>query len=179
MIPQRARIRHAVKAALFNTTEAGERVAATRYVSWRPHQLPALAIYTLEEDIDPSSEDMAPRDLIRDLSLVIEAWAKPGEGVDDAMDLLSSQIESALHADPTFGGLVKDSILDSTTMDVSVGGDMTVGLVRLFYRVTYVTDAPEATDVADFNRATATHRFVGVPPDAVPSDGPFNVRTDP
>lgn len=143
---QRQIIREAVKTALLNATAAADRVFETRIVPWRRLELPALAIYTLQEGAEDRST--APRELTRTMQLAIEAAVKQSSNVDDAMDAISLEIEKVMHADETFGGVAGDSVLTSTELDVMEEADRPVGLVRLVYTVTYYTHAPEADDVA-------------------------------
>jgi len=142
---QRQRIREAVATRLVCKTTAGARVFETRVIPFRRLELPALAVYALSE----SSEDQqsAPRELKRTLSLIIEAAVKSGDNVDDAMDMIALEVERAMHADETFGGLASDSVLASTDLEVFEEADQFVGLVKLQYEVTYYTAAPDAADV--------------------------------
>jgi hypothetical protein len=142
---QRQRIREAVAARLVCKTSAGDRVFETRVVPFRRLELPAIAVYALSE----SSEDQqsAPRELKRTLSLTIDAAVKSGDNVDDAMDAIALEVERAMHADETFGGLASDSVLASTDIEVFEEADQFVGLVKLQYEVTYYTAAPDAADV--------------------------------
>lgn len=134
-------IRHAVKAALLNRTIAEERVQASRFIPWRPKDLPAIAIYTLTEGVDPASEDTAPRRLARRVDVGIEAAVTAGEDVDDVLDALAQEIEDAIDADLGLGGTVsKDVLLTGTETTVLEGGDQTVGIVRLTYAAEYYTE---------------------------------------
>jgi len=143
---QRQTIREAVKTALVDaSTAAGSRVYESRVSAHRRLRLPAIAIYTMEEVCD--DRKTAPRVLKRDLTLAIEGAVKLAADVDDAMDSLADEIEVAMHADPTFGGVMADSVLTSTAIDIAEEGDQPIGVIRLDYRVTYYTDAPDESDV--------------------------------
>jgi hypothetical protein len=160
---QRAVIRHAVRDLLIAAaTVAGSRVFATRAIPLRENQLPAICIYTLTETVDAQESITAPRVLTRDLSVVIEGWAAPGDNVDDSMDALALEIENAMHADPYLGDVVADSMLDDTTMEVLEEGARIMGLVTLTYAATYRTFAPEPdAGLDDFNTAGVTHNLAG------------------
>ena len=149
----RQQIREAVKAALIGAhgdpvqyaTAAGARVYETRVVPFRRLELPAVAVYSLSETSD--DEETAPRVLKRSLQLVVEAAVQQGDNVDDALDAISAQIETAMHRDPTFGGVASDSTLSSTRLDVYEEGERITGVAVMQYAVTYYTAAPAAADV--------------------------------
>lgn len=137
-------------------TVAGSRVYPSRVLPLRGIELPAIAVYTLDETVSGDSLATAPRELTRDLSVVIEAWVKAGavtdpkvEQVDDRMDELAEQIETIMHADPYLGGEAGESILTGTETEIVEEGDRTLGLLLLSYRVTYRTLAPIAPVLAD------------------------------
>ena len=144
----RQAIRAAVVAALVGQTPAGARVIGTRFVPWRPVELPGIGVYTLRERVEEDSRQTAPRELERRLELAIEACVKADEEIDDNLDALALSIERVLHADPTLGGLVSDLVLAQTEVDVLEGADQPIGVIRLVYEVWYFTGAPEAADVA-------------------------------
>lgn len=150
----RQQIREAVKALLLNQTAAGSRVSETRVISYRKSELPAVSIYIPVESVEPDeSRNTAPRELTRTAQLVIEGVVQQTANVDDALDALALEIETAMHADETFGGKADDSILESTEATLTEDGDRLVGVVRLVYSVEYRTFAPEAVTLDDFNRA--------------------------
>lgn len=140
-------IRAAVVAALLaGNTVAEDRVAATRIVRWRTRDLPAVAVYTLSESVDPASHLTAPRELERTVDVAIEGAVLGPDGVDDALDLLATEVERVMHADPTLGGTAGDAVLLSTEIDLFEDGAGVVGVVRLVYGVTYHTYAPDPAD---------------------------------
>lgn len=147
MSHQRKEIRLAVQAALVAADTAAEtRVYASRMIPFRRIDLPAIAVYTLEES--SVDNDSAPRELTRTLQLVIEAAVRAtGTQIDDELDDLAEEIERAMHADETFGGKCGDSVLASTEMDLAEDGDRMIGILKLTYATTYYTYAPEDADV--------------------------------
>lgn len=119
-------------------TDAGFDVFPTRKVQWREDELPAIAVYTLEE----TSERKHPEgSLDRHMVLAIHAIVQASDGVDDALDTLALQIEKAMAADQTLGGLVLFSHLSGTEIDVDEGTSQPVGGIRLAYAVWYHTSA--------------------------------------
>ena len=162
MSRERKAIRHAVRDLLDGATDAEERVFASRILPARRQELPLIAVYTLDESVDSESLNTAPRELTRNLSLVIEAWVSPGDAPDDRMDDFAQQIEDVMHADPYIGGAVGESILESVETELLEEGDRMMGLVVLTYAVVYRTMAPEESgDLVDFERAQITHDLGG------------------
>lgn len=165
---QRKLIRDRVVSLLRGATVAGQRVHANRFLPLTNRELPAILVYALDEAIDPDSRQTAPRELTRRLSLSVDGVVAAGsEGeIDDALDALSLQIETAMNRDPFLGTAaaaaaqppVDDTLVaDSMLADVEIGheavGDRLVGRVAMTWEVTYQTLAPEPPadgDLADF-----------------------------
>ena len=155
MAHARKLIRQAVVAQLIAAgTAAGSRVEATRMIPQRRATEAAIGVYTPAEESEQDART-APRELKRDLQLIIEGIVVGTSGVDDALDDLAEQVEAALDADDTLGGTAAESQLLSTDLETIEDGAKTVGLVRLTYRATYyafapvVVSAPDAFLVAD------------------------------
>lgn len=157
----RTLIRQAVKAALLNATTAADRVHTSRSVAWRPKDLPAIAIYTLEEEVDPSSANSAPRELKRNLSLAVEVAAVQQASIDDELDALAQEVERAICADDTLGGKASDIVLASTNVDILADGERIIGVMRLEFAATYYTFAPDAEDVPlpDFETSNIRYKL--------------------
>lgn len=153
---QRQLIRQAVKAQLLGATAAEDRVYTNRMFPYTRAQLPALAVYTLEEEVEPFNT--APRELKRTLQLAIEAAVEETEEVDDALDVLALQVEAAMDLDETLGGTASDSLLSSTQMEVIETGSRSAGVIRLEYTVTYYTHVPQVREgLDDFVTADVRH----------------------
>ena len=177
MAHQRTLIRGAVVAQLLGATAAGARVYPTRILPLRRPELPVISVYTLEEAVTAASLATAPRELSRELPVMIEGWVAPGDNVDDAMDALALEIETAMHADPYLADTAAESILDSTVMEVVEDGDRMMGLVVLTYAVTYRTSAPEATaDMDDFLRMRSTQDLGGDVHEDIDAEDEFVVQ---
>jgi hypothetical protein len=168
---QRHLIRHAVLDRLLQATDAQDRVELMRISPHAHSNLPAIAIYATEEQVDSESAKSAPRELMRVLDLVVEVACSVSEQLDDQLDAISLQVERAMHKDPTLGELVADCILAGTKLGVDDSGRQPVGAAILTYRVTYQTFAPEAADVplGDFATARVTHAPAGTTPTTPPA----------
>lgn len=156
---------------LTGTTNAGSRVTSTRMDTWRPGELPALSVYTLDESVDDASLQTAPRELTRELELKIVAWVadKDSAPAGDAMDDIAMQVESVMDVDPYLGGRCVESILGDTTVQILADGDPLLGLLTMTYRVTYRT-SPVAPTLPAFAAAGITTQVVGAGADNAAHD---------
>lgn len=169
MTHQRKIIRHAVREALkqsdlITPIVAAGKVQASRVVRWLPRDLPAIAIWTAEEAVDEDSRTTAPRELTRNLQLVIESAMVVDSkedlddevpAIDDDLDDLAEAIERTVHRDETFGGVTSDCILSGTVIDLFEEGSNIIASMRMTWDVKYYTMAPEPEDVQldNFERA--------------------------
>lgn len=166
-------IREAVAGILDGATAAGSRVYRTRKIPHRREELPVINVYTLEESIDPESLNMSPRELQRDITLVLECWVSAADDrVDDTMDALAEQVEAAMHADFYLSDTAADSMLQSTSLQVMEEGDRLLGMVALVYSVMRRDVVPAVPDdLEDFLTAGVTHNLGNaVHPDEVAED---------
>lgn len=135
----RRQIRAAAVAALKSGTAPpwGNRVHPSRRVPLAEADLPALCVYTTEED----SVLDAGHNLRRGVSLVIEAVTQDNAALDDELDVLALAIEKALAADRTLGGLAYDAVLARTTIALQPVRDAQyrTGSAVLTYGVVYRT----------------------------------------
>lgn len=150
---QRQQIRQAVTTAL-QTALGTVKVWPSRFLPFQVNQLPAVAVYTLSETVQPESINKtrgASRELWRDLTLVVEgivrASAADGDNPDNDLDALALNIEVAMHADETFGGVCDKSMLQSTEISVLENGDKAFAVARLSYGFLYQTLAPDDANV--------------------------------
>ncbi len=117
-------------------TGAEDRVFPTREAPWRSIELPGIAVYSIEENSQRQTRDS---ELERHLILAIHAVDRLSEGIDDSLDALSLQIEKAMAADQTLGGLAVSSYLAGSEISVDESTSRPVGAIRLAYEVRYHT----------------------------------------
>ena len=155
MTHPRKLIRDAVTAALIGNTSAGVRVYPTRKTEHLENELPVISVYTLSED---SELVIRPRELERDLRVMIECMVTANENADDDMDALALEVEAAMNADYTFGLTCFESELKSTDMDSVEDSGREVGILEMTYQFSYRTDAFVAPTgsaaTADYDRTT-------------------------
>jgi phage tail sheath gpL-like len=163
MAHPRKSIRQAVAAQLTGKTAAATRVFKARVVPFKQSELPAVAVYTPDEEVE-TTRSTAPRELERVLQLVVEGVTESGSpaDVDDTADDLALEIEAAIDADPTLGGTASDVVLARTESDVFSESGKNHGVVRLTFTVYYETYAPMTAPTADdFLTADIRHNLGG------------------
>jgi len=155
---KRVTIRTAVKAALVaGVALATPRVFVAQDLTLLDDELPAITIWTPSDKTEPDSVESAPRELKQDMVLEVIGWVGAGDDDDEAtanaLDALCAQIETAMHADPSFAvATVKscgDSFLNGTVLDIASSGEQMMGRAVLEYTVRYQTDAPVAPTLPD------------------------------
>lgn len=138
----RKQIRDAIKTTLTGLTTTGQRVYLQRNYPMQASALPGLLIYTNSETAEPVTMTR-PQKSRRELSLTVEGLAKANATLEDTLDAIAREVEEALGADPSMGGLAKTSFLTGTEIEFNADGENPVGSVRLTYAVRYMTTATE------------------------------------
>jgi hypothetical protein len=102
----RKQIRDALKSALTGLTTSGSRVYTHKVYPSGAASIPGLNILTGDDTL---GEDgiFTGGVRLRTMSAVVECRAKPAEGValDDQLDMMIDEVDVALKADRTLGGL--------------------------------------------------------------------------
>ncbi len=97
---------------------------------------PAVLVYTPQEQVIECSISY-PRSQTRQLTLVVEAYAKANANIDATVDSLALGIEEALAADLSLDGMIKDIVLHSSETIFSGEGDKPIAVATLTYHITY------------------------------------------
>ena len=142
----RKQIRDAVATAVTGLTTTGSNVFASRVRPISDSQLPCLLVYTTNEviNLEGGTLDAPERLLSVRISGVIEAT----ESLDDTMDIIAAEVEVALGADITMGGLAVGADLLDTTMDLDGEAEKQVGTINLNYIISYRTPFGDPSTVA-------------------------------
>ena len=138
----RTQIRNAVTTLLKGNTTAGNNVYEARVYPIDDPKLPALLVYTKQETVGEQSMSR-PRTQQRELMITVEAYVKARGNVDEETDTLAMEIEQLIAADPTIGGLVKDTALDTTETQFSDDGEKPVAVAILNFSTLYVVKEHE------------------------------------
>ena len=130
----RQKVREYFGTTLNNLTTTGSRVYESRV--YPLETVPALVIYTKSETSEPIVIG-TDRLMSRDLSVVVEGYAKAVSNFDDTIDTISKEVEEAIAADRTLGGLAKDTYLESTEIEFNAEGEKPLGYVSMTFLTNY------------------------------------------
>ena len=132
----RRSIREYFGSTLNNLSTTGTNVYESRVYTLQDNALPALVVYTKSESSEPIVIGI-DRVMSRDLSVVVEGYCKAANNFDDTIDTISKEVEEAIAADRTLGGLAKDTYLESTEIEFNAEGEQPVGSVTLTFLTNY------------------------------------------
>lgn len=173
---ERRALREAVKAQLVaGATSAGARVTESRQPPNKIAELPALAVYTTTETVAEDSMLTAPRELTRTVLLVVIGWVRVTADVEDRLDDLALEVETAMDSDLNFGACAYDSVLLSTEVDFDISGDRPMGAVILTYSAVYKTDLRVPAPQDDLETVDTRYSLSGV---QAPADQAHDFVTD-
>ena len=130
----RQQIREKFGTTLTGLTTTGSRVYESRV--YPLETVPALVIYTKSEASEPIVIG-TDRVMSRELSVVVEGYAKATSNFDDTIDTISKEVEEAIAADRTLDGLAKDCYLESTEIEFNGEGEKPLGYVSLTFLTNY------------------------------------------
>lgn len=136
----RKALRDAVVTALTGLASTGARVYPTRTYPVDAAALPALCVYTLSEASEVHNMGAA-RSLLRVLDLAVEAVAQVNDTLDDTLDQICLEVETAIGADPTLGGKCYDCSLAATKIAVRGEAEKETGSAVLSFALRYRTRA--------------------------------------
>lgn len=133
---KRTDIRNAIATALKGATSAADSVMTSRYRAFKAKALPLVLVYTPDEELD--SFVNYPRQYARKVKVVTMGLIQANDDVDDAIDEMQSDIEAAMHKDPTFGGLAMGTVLQKVSSEVDPSGESQYAAAHAEWEVTYV-----------------------------------------
>lgn len=142
----RNQIRDAVVTLLTGLSTTGAEVYPGRTRPLPAGHAPTLLVYAVSERAQIHAQGGGAGAIqIRDLTLAIEGRVTMAGVPDDTLDTIAAEVETAMVADPSLGGLTVEVTLISTRIDTQSPGESQAGEVRLEYRVVYRTreNAPE------------------------------------
>lgn len=125
-------IRDALVAALGGLASTGANVFANRVHQLTEAELPALRISIEEEDADEQVDGF----LAREVYFTVEACAKLGSALDDALDQISLEVEPVLAAGITVDSKLLTPVYAGMRMEFE-GADIPVGIKRMRYRIQF------------------------------------------
>lgn len=142
----RQQIREAVATQLSGLTTTSTRVYQSRLHPLSDSNLPCLLVSTEDEEVRAVGLHSQPL-LERTVRLTVRGVAKAVSNVDDLLDTMAKEVETAIGtaADQTFGGLVKRIDLTGLRAEMDDGLEKPVGIVSIFYNVVYFCHAGAPT----------------------------------
>lgn len=135
----RQQIREAVATLVTGLTTTGSRVHQSRMRPVADGGLPCLLVHSN----DTERVDMADADTLqqRELPIVIRGLAKGGTTLDDTLDAIALEVETAMATNPRLSGKAQMSRLVSVDTDFDGSTDKPVGEIQLTYAFTYFVQA--------------------------------------
>jgi hypothetical protein len=135
----RKQIREAVATLVTGLSTTSARVHQSRMRPKSDAGLPCLLVHTNDtEQIEAADTNTLQQ---RSLPIAIRGIAKGGATLDDTLDQIALEVETALAADPRLGGKASMSRLVSVDTDFDDTTDKPVGEIQLTYLYTYFTQA--------------------------------------
>lgn len=143
----RQQIREAVGTLLDGLTTTGSNVYQSRVY---PHDtLPCLSIYTLTENVEDTTQDGKQH---RQIILNIEGRAKATDNLDDTLDTIAEEVESALLADPFLSALSSPlKLMELTSTEIELSDDLNKpsGVIRLLFIAHYRVNETDPSTLID------------------------------
>jgi len=134
----RKQIRDAVVTALTGLNTTGSNVYRSRVFPLEKANLPALAIFTKSETTDFDTLTIS-RSIMRRLEIGVEAFVTDMTNTDNTLDTIAVEVEEALAADVTLGGLSKDLQVTAFEADYTGDGETTLAIGRFTVEAVYRT----------------------------------------
>ena len=134
-------IRDNVVSTITGLATTGANVFRSRVYANEETKLPCLCVYTLNEAAERTA--MNGNQILRELEVLVEAYAKAKADLDNTLDNIAVEVEEALAVDPTRNGNALSTYLTSTEMNFEEGGEQPVGIAKLTFVVQYVTTSTD------------------------------------
>ena len=134
----RQQIRDDIVTTLTGLTTTGSNVFRSRIFPLEETNLPALCIYTKSEASEYDTIGL-PRSVNRVLDVAVEAYVKGVSNYDNTLDTIAVEVEEAIAADITLGGVAKDAQITAFEADFAGDGEQPVAVGRFTITVEYRT----------------------------------------
>jgi hypothetical protein len=134
----RQQIREAVATAVTGLTTTGSRVFQSRMRPASDTQVPCLLVTCDTEIIEQTTQARQ----VRDLTVTVQGIAKGTTGLDDTLDTMALEVETALQAAGSLGGKVPGGIvLQRHQVEFDDSLDKPVGVIVMEFKAGYFTTA--------------------------------------
>lgn len=133
----RSTIRDAFVTALAGLTTTGARVYKSRLYPLDNDNLPGLTVFVTSEEVGEDEGKIA-RIQHRSCEVVVKGYDKLIAGLDDQLDTIAAEVESAVFNATVPGSIALDLV--NTESDIETGTEKPVGEITLTFRVQYLTE---------------------------------------
>jgi len=140
MAHARTTIRTAVMTACTGLTTTGSNISSSRV--YAHEDLPSLAVYTDNELVTEQSGQMQ----WRDLTLIVEGRAQAATDVDDTLDTICAEVETALGGDSALAALCTCTYA-GVDIEYSGAGDQPVALAHISFVLQYQVNESDPTTI--------------------------------
>ncbi len=139
MAHKRTLIRTAIVTAVTGLATTGSHVFVDPVTQIEASNLPCLVVQTGGEEV---AGETSPFNRLyqRRMDVQIDGIARAAGGVDAVLDQIALEVEAAINADVTLGGVCLDTRLTGVQIHRE-HGDQTIGRLSLDYQINYVTEA--------------------------------------
>ena len=134
----RQQIRDDIVTTLTGLATTGSNVFRSRIFPLEQTNLPALVIYSKSETSEYDTIGL-PRSVNRVLDVAVEAYVKGVSNYDNTLDTIAVEVEEAIAADVTLGGVAKDAQITAFEADFAGDGEQPVAVGRFTVTVEYRT----------------------------------------
>lgn len=134
----RTQIRAALATALTGLTTTAGRVFVHRIHPVTDAELPALMISTDEEQIAHATQ-RPPRSQARQLTATVRVLARATSALDTTLDNSLQEIETAIYANRTLGGLARDCKIERVEVTLDDGAEKPTGLATVTCLIDWVS----------------------------------------
>lgn len=142
---RRKQIRDAVVDRLLGLSTTGDRVHGGRTLPLADNFSPTLFVYARAERSRTEASGEARRPLARQVKLAIHGYVSiAATDPEDTLDQIALEVERAMMADETFGGLIVALELSETDLNAELDEQRRrLGEIRLTYDIEYSTAADD------------------------------------
>ena len=147
MAHARQQIRDAIVAALTGLTTTGSNVFPSRSYDVPKENLPCILIYTAAEEMADEASSLGDRRGMI-LAFRVEARVRPvATDADDQLDAICAEVQAALFAEPTLGGLVRHLDLQSTEIEFDAEAEAPTAAGVMTFGCLYRIDRTDAETI--------------------------------
>lgn len=144
----REQITTAIKTVCTGLTTTGANVFVSRVYTFNDAVLPCINIYGTDEEVDETHVTIG-KQIVRNLDVMVEARAKvyseATDPVDNVLNDICAEVETAISADHTLGGLCVFCIIAGTHLTLEAEHEKPVGLASMRFRAQYATLTTDPT----------------------------------